>query len=281
MYFNVSAIKVFEILEEKVDVENTLDTKIEIKGNVSFKNVRFGYLSYTPVLKDINLQVKQGETIGIVGHSGSGKTTLVNLLMKLYECDYGDILIDGVSIKEIDSYSYRKQLGVVLQETFLFNGTIFDNIKYGNENATYEDVIEAAKKAKIHDAIVSKELGYDSKIGVRGAGLSGGEKQRVAIARAILNNPNLYILDEATSSLDTVTEKQIQDELAEITKNKTTFIIAHRLSTLKNADRLIVLDKGNIVEIGTHKELIDKKGYYYQLVNAQYMTYQKKAEDDN
>ena len=281
MYFNVSAIKVFEILEEKVDLEETLDTKIDIKGNVSFQNVRFGYLSYTPVLKDINLEVKQGETIGIVGHSGSGKTTLVNLLMKLYECDYGDILIDGVSIKEIDSYSYRKQLGVVLQETFLFNGTIFDNIKYGNENATYEDVIEAAKKAKIHDAIVSKELGYDSKIGVRGAGLSGGEKQRVAIARAILNNPNLYILDEATSSLDTVTEKQIQDELAEITKNKTTFIIAHRLSTLKNADRLIVLDKGNIVEIGTHKELIDKKGYYYQLVNAQYMTYQKKAEDDN
>ena len=200
--------------------------------------------------------------------------------MKLYECDNGSIIIDGVDLKEIDSYDYRKQLGVVLQETFLFNGSIYENIKYGNDKATYQDVISAAKKAKIHDTIINKELGYDSNIGVKGQGLSGGERQRIAIARAILNNPSLYILDEATSALDTITEKQIQDELALLTKDKTTFIIAHRLSTLKNADRLIVLDNGNIVEIGTHKELIDKKGYYYQLVNAQYMTYQKKAEDD-
>ena len=205
---------------------------------------------------------------------------MVNLLMKLYDCDYGQILIDGKDIKEIDSFNYRKQLGVVLQETFLFNGTIYDNIRYGNDKASYEEVIDAAKKARIHDAIVLKELGYDTKLGVKGAGLSGGEKQRIAIARAILNKPQLYILDEATSSLDTVTEKQIQEELAELTKDKTTFIIAHRLSTLKNADRLIVLDNGKIVEIGSHKELIDKKGYYYQLVNAQYMTYQKKAEED-
>lgn len=280
MYFNVSAAKVFEILDEDIDVDLESEETISIKGNVEFKNVRFGYLSYTPVLKNINLSVKQGETIGIVGHSGSGKTTLVNLLMKLYDCDYGEILIDGKNIKELDSFAYRKQLGVVLQETFLFNGTIFDNIRYGNENATLEEVIDVAKKAKIHDGIINKELGYDTIIGTKGSGLSGGERQRVAIARAILNNPSLYILDEATASLDTVTEKQIQDELALITKDKTTFIIAHRLSTLKNADRLIVLDKGSIVEVGTHKELIDKKGYYYQLVNAQYMTYQKKAEDD-
>ena len=280
MNFNVSAAKVFEVLDEDVDLEEITNAPLLIKGNVEFKNVRFGYLSYTPVLKEINFKVKQGETIGIVGHSGSGKSTLVNLLMKLYDCDYGQILIDGKDIKEIDSFNYRKQLGVVLQETFLFNGTIYDNIRYGNDKATYEEVIEAAKKARIHDAIVLKELGYDTKLGVKGAGLSGGEKQRIAIARAILNKPQLYILDEATSSLDTITEKQIQEELAELTKDKTTFIIAHRLSTLKNADRLIVLDNGKIVEIGSHKELIDKKGYYYQLVNAQYMTYQKKAEED-
>ena len=280
MYFNISSNKVFEILDENVEVEVKKDKKIKILGNIEFKDVRFGYLSYTPVLKNINFKVKQGETIGIVGHSGSGKSTLVNLLMKLYECDNGSIIIDGVDLKEIDSYDYRKQLGVVLQETFLFNGSIYENIKYGNDKATYQDVISAAKKAKIHDTIINKELGYDSNIGVKGQGLSGGERQRIAIARAILNNPSLYILDEATSALDTITEKQIQDELALLTKDKTTFIIAHRLSTLKNADRLIVLDNGNIVEIGTHKELIDKKGYYYQLVNAQYMTYQKKAEDD-
>lgn len=280
MYFNISSNKVFEILDENIDVEVSKDIKIKIKGNVEFKDVRFGYISYTPVLKNINLKVKQGETIGIVGHSGSGKSTLVNLLMKLYECDNGNIYIDGINLKDIDSFYYRKQLGVVLQETFLFNGTIYENIKYGNDNATMQDVIMAAKKAKIHDTIINKELGYDSNIGIKGQGLSGGEKQRIAIARAILNNPSLYILDEATSSLDTITEKQIQDELAILTKDKTTFIIAHRLSTLKNADRLIVLDNGSIVEIGTHKELIDKKGYYYQLVNAQYMTYQKKAEDD-
>lgn len=280
MHFNISSNKVFEILDENVELEVKKDKKIKILGNVEFKDVRFGYLSYTPVLKNINFKVKQGETIGIVGHSGSGKSTLVNLLMKLYECDNGSIIIDGVDLKEIDSYDYRKQLGVVLQETFLFNGSIYENIKYGNDKATYQDVISAAKKAKIHDTIINKELGYDSNIGVKGQGLSGGERQRIAIARAILNNPSLYILDEATSALDTITEKQIQDELALLTKDKTTFIIAHRLSTLKNADRLIVLDNGNIVEIGTHKELIDKKGYYYQLVNAQYMTYQKKAEDD-
>ena len=280
MYFNVSAAKVFEILDENVDVDLENKNEFNIQGNITFKDVRFGYLSYTPVLKNINLDVKKGETIGIVGHSGSGKTTLVNLLMKLYDCDYGEILIDGKNIKDIDSYSYRKQLGVVLQETFLFSGSIYENIRYGNENATLQDVIDAAKKAKIHNAIINKEMGYDTIIGTKGAGLSGGERQRVAIARAILNNPSLFILDEATAALDTVTEKQIQDELALITKDKTTFIIAHRLSTLKNADRLIVLDKGYIVEIGTHKQLIEKKGYYYQLVNAQYMTYQKKAEDD-
>ena len=156
MRFNISSAKVFEILDESVDVDLENKNVINIVGNVTLKNVRFGYLSYTPVLKNINLEVKKGETIGIVGHSGSGKTTLVNLLMKLYDCDHGEILIDGKNIKEIDAFAYRKHLGVVLQETFLFAGSIFDNIRYGNENATYEDVIQAAKKAKIHDAIINK-----------------------------------------------------------------------------------------------------------------------------
>lgn len=280
MHFNISSAKVAEILDEET-IDYRQENNINIKGKVEFKNVRFGYLSYTPVLKDINFIVSPGETIGIVGHSGSGKTTMVNLLMKLYNCDNGQILIDGIDINTLNEFEYRKQLGVVLQETFLFNGSIYDNIRYGNENATFEEVITAAKKARIHDTIINKELGYDTKIGVHGSGLSGGERQRVAIARAILNKPNLFVLDEATSALDTITEKQIQEELAELSKDKTTFIIAHRLSTLKNADRLIVLDNGKVVEIGTHKELIDKRGHYYQLVNAQYMTYQKKVEDDN
>ena len=185
--------------------------------------------------------------IAISGKSGCGNTTVSSLLAKILDIT-------------LINYTFRQMAA--------------------ERNMTLAEVIEAAKKARIHDAIVLKELGYDTKLGVKGAGLSGGEKQRIAIARAILNKPQLYILDEATSSLDTVTEKQIQEELAELTKDKTTFIIAHRLSTLKNADRLIVLDNGKIVEIGSHKELIDKKGYYYQLVNAQYMTYQKKAEED-
>ena len=276
--FSVSAVKVTEILNEPI-VESHEKLKHDIHGDICFDNVRFGYLSYTPVLKNINFSVKSGEKIGIVGHSGSGKSTLVNLLMKLYECDNGKIFIDGIDLKDLDQYYYRKQLGVVLQETYLFNGTIIENIRYGNSNATYEEVIEAAKQAHAHDFIVQKELGYDTKIGIRGAGLSGGEMQRIAIARAILNKPNIFILDEATASLDTVTESQIHEELQDIIKNKTTFMIAHRLSTLRNVDRLIVLDNGKIVEIGSHNELLKKKGFYYNLVNAQYMTYQKKVEE--
>lgn len=276
--FSVSAVKVTEILNEPI-VESHEKLKHDIHGDICFDNVRFGYLSYTPVLKNINFSVKSGEKIGIVGHSGSGKSTLVNLLMKLYECDNGKIFIDGIDLKDLDQYYYRKQLGVVLQETYLFNGTIIENIRYGNSNATYEEVIEAAKQAHAHDFIVQKELGYDTKIGIRGAGLSGGEMQRIAIARAILNKPNIFILDEATASLDAVTESQIHEELQDIIKNKTTFMIAHRLSTLRNVDRLIVLDNGKIVEIGSHNELLKKKGFYYNLVNAQYMTYQKKVEE--
>lgn len=273
--FRIHLEKINEILEEDTTTHNG-KLSVEIEGNVEFKNTRFGYLSYNPVLKNLNVSIKKGEMIGIVGHSGSGKTTMVNLLMKLYSPDSGKIYIDGYDLEELNSFEYRKQLGVVIQETFLFSGTILENIRYGNTNATLEEVMEAAKAAKAHDFIIKKPFGYDTKLGNKGFGLSGGEKQRIAIARAILNQPKIFILDEATSSLDTLTEKEIQDALARIIKGKTTFVIAHRLATLKNADKLIVLDKGEMVEFGTHKELLAKKGYYYQLVNAQKMTYEKK-----
>ena len=275
--FKIRFEKISEILEEDINYDQGTSLH-SIEGNVEFKNVRFGYLSYTPVLKNISFSVQKGQMIGIVGYSGSGKTTLVNLLMKLYSPDNGQILIDGVPLEDFDAFEYRKQLGVVIQETFLFSGTILDNIRYGKSDATYEEIIEVAKIAKAHDFIIKKPFGYDTKLGNKGAGLSGGEKQRIAIARAILNRPKIFILDEATSSLDTITEKEIQDALNEIVKGKTTFVIAHRLSTLKNADRLIVLNKGEMVEFGTHQELMKKKGYYYELVNAQKLTYQSNNE---
>ncbi len=273
----VSAEKITDILQEETFEETGEKMDDKVKGEVIFEDVRFGYISFTPVLKNISFKINPGETIGIVGYSGSGKTTLVNLLMKLYEPSHGRIFVDGIDISNIDSFDYRKKLGVVLQETLLFSGTIMENIKYGNDKATYEDVIKVSKMAKAHDFIMKKEFGYDTKLGKQGEGLSGGERQRISIARALLSNPSIFIFDEATSSLDTVTEKDIQDAISEVSHGKTTFIIAHRLSTLKNANRLIVLQNGKMVEFGSHEELLAKKGYYYSLVEAQYMNYEKHA----
>ncbi|MBQ3637712.1 MAG: ATP-binding cassette domain-containing protein, partial [Clostridia bacterium] len=216
-----------------------------------------------------NLTVKKGEMIGVVGHSGSGKTTLINLLMRLYDVTDGAILIDDVNIKEISQNALRSQIGVVLQETHLFSGSIRDNIKYAKPLASDEEVIEAAKLANAHDFIVNLPDGYNTMIGEKGYSLSGGERQRVAIARALIHNPKILILDEATAALDTETEKLIQDAINKLAKDRTAFCIAHRLSTLRNADRLIVLDKGHLVEFGTHQELLDKKGFYWRLVMAQ------------
>ncbi|MCI5745122.1 MAG: ATP-binding cassette domain-containing protein [Erysipelotrichaceae bacterium] len=271
----ISADKINDILNEKDEFDSSFKENIETKGEVVFDKVRFGYISFAPVLKEISFKINPKETIGIVGYSGSGKTTLVNLIMKLYSPNHGKIYLDGQDISKIDSYAYRKQIGAVLQETLLFSGTILENIKYGNENASLNDVIRVAKMAKAHDFIMKKEFGYDSKLGKQGEGLSGGEKQRIAIARALLANPSIFIFDEATSSLDTITEKEIQDAIANISKTKTTFIIAHRLSTLQNANRLIVLNRGKMVEFGSHEQLLAKKGYYYSLVKAQYMNYEK------
>lgn len=275
-----SASKVFELLDEKVDVadaDNAISRPIE--GTIELRNVAFDYDERNAVLKNINLTVKPGEMIGIVGKSGVGKSTLINLVMRMYDVDEGEVLIDGINIKEYSQESLRSQIGAVLQETFLFSGSIYDNIAYAKPNATKEEIIAAAKLAGAHKFIVKLPDGYNTKVGERGYTLSGGERQRVTIARALLHDPRILILDEATSALDTETEKQIQDALAVLIKNRTTLAIAHRLSTLRNATRLIVLSEGTIAEEGTHEELMAKKGIYYELVMAQRQMLSTKKEN--
>ncbi len=240
-----------------------------IKGKIEFKDVTFGYKTYEPVLENISFKVKLGEMIGLVGSSGAGKSTLINLIMHLYDIDDGKLLVDDIDIKDIKLSDYHAQIGVVLQETFLFSGTILNNIRFARPEATEMEVIRAAKMANAHDFICKTPDGYNTYVGEKGHNLSGGERQRIAIARAILNDPKLLILDEATASLDTESEYLIQTALERLTAGKTTFAIAHRLSTLKNADRLVVIDGHNIAEIGTHNELMEKKGIYYGLVTAQ------------
>lgn len=269
----VAAGKIFEILDEPIDLGNSKTAvDYDIKGNITFENVSFGYTAYNPVLKNISCEIKQGEMIGIVGHSGVGKSTMINLIMRLYDPTDGSIKIDGTDLREMTTESLHQKLGVVLQETFLFNGTVYENIAYAKPDATFEEIIEAAKIADCHDFITRLPDGYNTYVGEKGYSLSGGERQRVAIARAILRNPRILILDEATASLDTQTEKQIQTALNRLVKGRTTIAIAHRLSTLSSADRLIVLDKGKVAEIGTHTELMGRKGVYYRLVMAQRTT---------
>ena len=268
--FMTSLTKILEILEEEPEVADLKKPlPLSVKGNIEVKNVTFGYDSFNPVLERINFEVKAGEMIGIVGHSGCGKTTLINLLMRLYDVTEGEILIDGVDIRNVAQSDLRSQIGVVLQETYLFSGTIRENIRYACPFASNEEVIAAARMANAHDFIMNLPEGYNTMVGEKGYSLSGGERQRIAIARALIHNPRILILDEATAALDTETEKLIQDAINKLTAGRTTFAIAHRLSTLRNADRLLVLDHGKIAEYGTHAELIAKKGIYYKLVMAQ------------
>ncbi|SDX97517.1 ABC transporter ATP-binding protein [Paenibacillus sp. CF384] len=267
-----AAHRVFEIMDTPPDVPDVRNPAAigVIKGDVIFEKVTYGYEKHHPVLKDVNLQVKAGEMIGLVGHSGAGKSTFINMICRFYDTDEGAILIDGTDLRDISQVDLRKQIGVVLQETFLFDGTIAENIAYSKPDATPMEIMRAAKIANAHDFIVRLPDGYDTRVGERGHKLSGGEKQRVAIARAIIHDPRILILDEATASVDTETERQIQEAISRLVKGRTTFAIAHRLSTLRNADRLVVLDRGKIVEVGTHEQLLEKEdGAYRKLVDAQ------------
>lgn len=265
--------RVFEILDAKEEIPDCVDSldASNIEGKVDFDNVDFSYTSEVPLIENLNLHINPGESIAIVGPTGAGKTTLVNLIMRFYEITGGQLLIDS---KPIDSYnraSMRKSIGMVLQDTWLFNGTIADNIAYGRPKATREEIIEAAKEAHAHHFIELLPQGYDTILNEEASNISQGQRQLITIARAILSNPRIMILDEATSSVDTRTEKALQDAMNNIMKERTSFVIAHRLSTIKNAKIIIVMNHGHIVEQGNHKELLEKGGFYADLYNAQFM----------
>lgn len=267
-----SGERIFEILDTEADVRDKPGAKPigKIEGRVTFDNVSFAYDGVNMVLKNINLDVAPGETVAILGGTGSGKSTLIMLIPRFYDPTEGRILIDGIDIRDVTLESLRRQIGIVTQETFLFSASIRDNIAYGKPEATDEEIIEAAKAAHIHDFIMSLPDGYDTIIGERGVGLSGGQKQRVAIARALLMDARILLLDESTSSVDVETEMQIQQAFSRLLKDRTAFIIAQRLSTVRDADRIVVLDNGTIVEEGTHEELLELGGMYTAIYNLQF-----------
>ncbi len=260
-----SAQRIFEIIDRTPDIlesENSVNIE-KLKGDVELRKVTFSYEANRTVLKNVSFSVRSGEMIGLVGHSGAGKSTITNIITRLYDVNDGEVLIDGINVKDLSFKTLRSNIGMVLQETFLFSGTVAENIAYGNPDASLEEIISAAKKAHAHEFIVNLPDGYQTEIGARGVDLSGGEKQRVSIARALLMDPAILIFDEATSSLDTKTEQQIQEAMEELIKGRTTIAIAHRLSTLKNADRLVVVENGCVVETGTHEELFKKENGVY------------------
>jgi ATP-binding cassette subfamily B protein len=264
--------RIFETIDEPVlvkDKEGAYDMP-PIVGEVEFKNVCFSYEDGVPILNNVSFKVKPGDTIAIVGPTGAGKTTIINLISRFYNLDSGIITIDGIDINEVKIKSLRKQMGVMLQDSFLFSGTIMDNIRYGNAEADDNKVIEAARTVRAHDFIIKLENAYDTEVNERGTRLSVGQRQLISFARALLADPRILILDEATSSIDTETEILLQEGLKRLLKGRTSFIIAHRLSTIKNATCILYVDDGRIMEMGTHDELISRKGLYYELYLSQY-----------
>ncbi len=263
--------RVDKILKAENPIKEIANPKVldNLNDKIELKNISFSYDGTHQVLKNINITIPKGKTIALVGQSGSGKSTLVDLLPRYHDIQEGEILIDGINIKELRIANLRSLIGNVNQEAILFNDSFFNNIAFGVENATLEQVIAAAKIANAHDFIMETEKGYDTNIGDRGGKLSGGQRQRVSIARAILKNPPILILDEATSALDTESERLVQEALERLMKTRTTIAIAHRLSTIKNADEICVLYEGKIVERGKHDELLAKNGYYKRLNDMQ------------
>lgn len=267
-----AAQRVFMIIDMPEEIAESRDAKKlpEVSGKVEFQNVSFAYDDKGNVITDLSFSVKPGEVIAIVGPSGAGKSTIANLLLRFYDVNKGDIKIDGHSVREVTLDFLREQVGIVPQETMLFNGSVYNNILYGRLDATKEEIEAAAKAANAHDFIMQLTDGYETKLGDRGVNLSGGQRQRIAIARAILKNPRILILDEATSALDTESERVVQEALDRLMVGRTSFVIAHRLSTVKNADKILVLEKGNLVESGTHDELLALDGLYAHLYKIQY-----------
>jgi len=264
------AKRIFDILDHVSSVPEPANPVHlpKVEGRIELRNVGFRYGTRS-VTRDISIVIEPGEMVGLVGHSGSGKSTMVNLICRFYDVSEGAILIDGVDIRSLPVAEYRQHIGLVLQEPFLFFGTIAENIAYGKPEATRAEIVAAARAAHAHEFILRLQHGYDSLVGERGQALSGGERQRISIARALLIDPRILILDEATSSVDTTTEKEIQKALDNLVRGRTTIAIAHRLSTLRDADRLVVLDRGSVVEVGSHDQLMAREGHYYRLYQAQ------------